>query len=812
MMAYDRYFRFGAYTQFLELCPDGDYVQGLTERARRIEPSEDERLSLLRELRCYRLSYGGASYHENMVYHVEESGNSFCSYDMDSSSVVSHNSVGDSSYRYLLRNGRFEGLLMTGQHLSGGGMSEYRKDWHFILYADGRIVGKNTTYYSCTSDEFDSSRDYTYTLLKSVGTFLHVENGILKRYYGDEECVTVPDGVHTVAPFAFANLSRLKEVILPDSVKTVGSHAFANCPSLESIRLPSGIETIGEWAFAFCPTLSALTLPNALTSLGAAAFYKDSALCSLAIPDGITALLPHTFDGCRSLAAVTLPQALHKIGDSAFHGCSLLSEAILPDTVNKIGYHAFSGCSSLARLRLPDTVSLVEADAFSDCPALETITAPKGFRVGKSYNSDPDGATDLEKFVIENGVIKSYIGKDDTVVIPRGVTAIANRAFYNLAFLKRVRIPDSVTEIGVCAFGECPKLKEVTLPAALREISSLLFYHDKALKSVTLPGTVTAISPSAFNGCSSLKAITLPEGLLSIGDSAFTECRALEEVILPATLTRLGEKTFAGCSALHTCHMPIFLSALPIGLFAECQSLENLTLPEDLTVIRDRALIGCALSHLTLPDTVEEIGEYALARTSFSYLTLPDSLETLGAGAFFGSSLREVILPDGIKALPKDAFSYSKSLKRVIFGQSVEDVDAKAFSDCDVLSDIRLSPRLKTVGNNAFMYTAMTKIVFPAAMRVLGYNALGSHTESIVFESKDAVELPHRFFHFLPTKLTVRFGGDAGTFLSMLMSRGDRSKPFSREADAYTYTVICADRTFTLTERDAPYFEKGNAT
>lgn len=59
-------------------------------------------------------------------------------------------------------------------------------------------------------------------------------------------------------------------------------------------------------------------------------------------------------------------------------------------------------------------------------------------------------------FVIENGVLKSYVGKDSTVVIPDGVTTIGSRAFENLGktgvAIEMLYIPASVMRIEVDAF------------------------------------------------------------------------------------------------------------------------------------------------------------------------------------------------------------------------------------------------------------------------------------------------------------------------------------------------------------------------
>ncbi len=67
-------------------------------------------------------------------------------------------------------------------------------------------------------------------------------------------------------------------------------------------------------------------------------------------------------------------------------------------------------------------------------------------------------------FVIENGVLKKYIGSGGDVVIPDAVTAIGKEAFDCCDDFKSVIIPTSVTKIGDCAFSFCKSLTAITIP------------------------------------------------------------------------------------------------------------------------------------------------------------------------------------------------------------------------------------------------------------------------------------------------------------------------------------------------------------
>lgn len=63
--------------------------------------------------------------------------------------------------------------------------------------------------------------------------------------------------------------------------------------------------------------------------------------------------------------------------------------------------------------------------------------------------------SNINDFVINDGVLKKYTGNDVDVVIPDGVTSIGDNAFSHCSSLENIEIPNSVTSIGNSAFGDC---------------------------------------------------------------------------------------------------------------------------------------------------------------------------------------------------------------------------------------------------------------------------------------------------------------------------------------------------------------------
>ena len=106
--------------------------------------------------------------------------------------------------------------------------------------------------------------------------------------------------------------------------------------------------------------------------------------------------------------------------------------------------------------------------------------------------------SNINDFVIENGVLTKYIGNDSEVMIPDGVTRIEYHAFEKCADLKKIIISDSVINIGTGAFYGCHRLTSI-------EISK----------------GVSSISESAFGNCNGLQAVKVSEDNLNYASDEF---------------------------------------------------------------------------------------------------------------------------------------------------------------------------------------------------------------------------------------------------------------------------------------------------
>ena len=128
--------------------------------------------------------------------------------------------------------------------------------------------------------------------------------------------------------------------------------------------------------------------------------------------------------------------------------------------------------------------------------------------------------SDPNDFVIENGVLKKYVGPGGDVAVPEGVTSIGENLFYGCGSLTSITLPEGLTIIGDSAFCFCVGLTSVTLPDSIQVIGKDAFHYCKQLKQIHIPHPQTLeIGESAFTQCDGLVDDT---GLLIIAGRVFS--------------------------------------------------------------------------------------------------------------------------------------------------------------------------------------------------------------------------------------------------------------------------------------------------
>ena len=261
------------------------------------------------------------------------------------------------------------------------------------------------------------------------------------------------------------------------------------------------------------------------------------------------------------------------------------------------------------------------------------------------------------------------------LVIPADIPSSNNSPFLECRNLRKVTIladlsgwnRDSVTG----PFDKSTALEEAEIPNAVR-VPQSMFRNCPALKRLTLPDTVTEIGDSAFSGTAALKEINMPPNLRSIGDSAFNHGDPFPN----SGLTRFGDNVF-----------PATLVSVGPNAFRDCQALEGVVdLSKTLlTAVPDRLFVRTKVSGVLLPPTVASIGEYAFFGCSeLTAIEIPDAVETIASGAFKeASKLARVNIPKRLRTIGMEAFYMCPlgSCGDLVFPKCFE-----GFTDCDLVA------------------------------------------------------------------------------------------------------------------------------
>ncbi len=88
----------------------------------------------------------------------------------------------------------------------------------------------------------------------------NIRNGVLTKYLGAEEIITIPEGVKRISSFTFTGnydaQGAVKRIILPKSLERIDDGAFATLEAMEQIVIPRGVKAIGRVAFRGCKLLT----------------------------------------------------------------------------------------------------------------------------------------------------------------------------------------------------------------------------------------------------------------------------------------------------------------------------------------------------------------------------------------------------------------------------------------------------------------------------------------------------------------------------------------------------------------------------
>ena len=244
--------------------------------------------------------------------------------------------------------------------------------------------------------------------------------------------------------------------------------------------------------------------------------------------------------------------------------------------------------------------------------------------------------------------------------MPNSLKSIKSGVFANLKNLKKIIIPEGVTEICDKAFSGCENLIEIHLPNSLKSIKSGAFANLKNLKKIVIPEGVTEICDKAFSGCENLIEIQLPMSLIKIGDMVFEGCYALRSIDIPCNVSEIGTFSFPH-------HKPDEKN------FWEGDSPEIIAAFEGPILSKENKNFVCKNGVLFSHDKTELI-------------YVPDNYPG-----------KEFIIPASVKTIKTKAFYLNRNIEYIIFEGVIDRFEENCFDNCEKLNKVVFASKQKKI-------------------------------------------------------------------------------------------------------------------
>ena len=555
--------------------------------------------------------------------------------------------------------------------------------------------------------------------------------------------VVIPEGVITIAKYAFYNCSALTDVVLPESCEVISNYAFANCKQLVNINLDD-VKVISDYVFENNASLTCIDLGginlSGVYAIGKNAFsgsrLTDVKLTNLSRPgDG-------AFSNCKYLESVELGlktrvstnmfkgSAVKEIiiysdviSDAAFFGCTNLTKVTIKNDLTYLGADAFSGCKNLTEVVFEAGCEEIAKQAFHKCENLKTVTLPDGeITIGDSAFEE----SGLSKLVLSKNTIIKGMGvasfyRVGELVVDTSASdhyKVEGNALYNksgdylVLYLPgskatEFEVPASVKTIGPGAFISNAYLTEVNFEpgSQLQTIGYGAFANCMALNTVNLPAdNVVSIEGGAFKGAELFKTINLAN-VKYVGAEAFVKT-AISSVVMNLDGVEIGEKAFFELRTLRNVTLGKG-AIIGASAFYKTSALTTVTFLGNGVTVGTSAFEGCAeLSTFDFEDLSGKIGDRAfLGCKKIAEVNIPGVTE-LGVSAFSNCAKLQSFKAENLLIIGDSAFASStQTSQTVIFTTidipNVKEIGYNAFYRCQKLATIDLSGVIK-LGARAF--------------------------------------------------------------------------------------------------------------
>lgn len=283
----------------------------------------------------------------------------------------------------------------------------------------------------------------------------------------------------------------------------------------------------------------------------------------------------------------------------------------------------------------------------------------------------------MKEYLIKDGVLQAYTGREEILIVP-----------------------DGIHTIGEGAFKACVSLKKVILPVGLRFIMENAFKGCRKLEEIEIPQGVERIGSYAFHRCHAIKKILLPDSVKILGDCVFLYCDHLTEARIPGVRV-FGKQTFLNDVRLETLEISPDLDIQCIcDVFTGCSKIWEISFAGGKCWQILNA-VEVIVEKLEVPPLVYQIATDILKMMELDGRSL----------VRFLVNLKHVEIPEGIESVAKSCFFDKKGIQSVCFPKSLKVIESRAFRNCISLEKVSFQGDTVKIQEDAFKNCTSLKTV-----------------------------------------------------------------------------------------------------
>lgn len=199
--------------------------------------------------------------------------------------------------------------------------------------------------------------DYYITTTDPDGNFEIDTNGIVTKYNGTNNYLTIPDTINGITVTGIGEKAFYQSSIVllkcPDSLTQIGKRAFYACPSLYAVY-SENITSVSDYAFWYCQKLTIFDFSQ-LETVGDYAFWSCFSLTELSCPK-LTVVGKQSFKALKNAIYINMPN-VKRIEKGGLSGAYRAQTINIPN-VEYMASGALGSCYAVQYLDLPKLTAL----------------------------------------------------------------------------------------------------------------------------------------------------------------------------------------------------------------------------------------------------------------------------------------------------------------------------------------------------------------------------------------------------------------------------------------------------------------------